>query len=187
MKNLSFLILITLSLYITGDVFATVYTVQSGDWNDSNTWWDDSIPGNGLPTSSDWTYVRSNGTVVDANTGSLAGHLIVGRWDNGTGTLNVGPGDTITASGLSSHALSIGYTTGPTTAGVVNMNGGTISCIGYANLGHSYSGGATTGTLNISDGIITISERFQVGYDGGNAEINQTGGTIIIDEYFYMK
>ncbi len=178
---------VVLALTLAGRASAaTVYSLQSGDWNALSTWGvtvgEDVI--NQIPTAADLAYVQPDHSVDISATGE-AEYLIVGiNWAAGLGTLNVGPGTALNLvgddPGGNGNSLSVGFFG---TDGRIIQTGGTITSNQWSYLGNNVGGGASDGVLDISGGTFQTTGpngNLLVGTEGGVGTVIQTGGSVNI-------
>ena len=146
------------------------------------------------------------GTYTLSGTGALnvADELIVGR-ESGTGTLNV-DGGTVTTTGNGN--MYIGRKNG---TGTLNQTAGTISVNrefgvgttqdGQAGTGsYDLSGGSLTaagnifigkeaasaGTMTMSGGTMSTSDKLQIGHNQATGVLSQSGGTVNVQNEVYI-
>jgi autotransporter-associated beta strand protein/T5SS/PEP-CTERM-associated repeat protein len=148
----------------------------------------------------------AEGTYTISGTAALNvdNELIVGR-ESGTGTLNV-DGGTITTTGNGN--MYIGRKLG---TGTLNQTAGTISVIkefgvgttqdGQAGIGsYDLSGGTLTatgiifigkelgssGTMTMSGGTMTTSDKLQIGHNEATGTLTQSGGIVTVQNEVYV-
>ncbi len=100
--------------------------------------------------------------------------LYVGRQSHGT--INMGPGTTITVNG----ELSLAQENSPTTpaTGVINNNGGLVQVNGPLHIARSNP--LNTASYNQTAGQLIVNE-VQVGRDGATGAFNMTGGSTLVN------
>ncbi|MCZ2222535.1 MAG: T9SS type A sorting domain-containing protein, partial [Chitinophagales bacterium] len=152
-------------------------SVQSGAWEDPNTW-----DMNAVPSGNDVTIATTH-TVTINGAAASAGIINI----NGGGTLQV-TGNTLSAIAINNTGVFT--TTGGTTnlsgtigSGITNNSAAVFGVAGgTVNLGPAGGGDRTftnNGTLNVSSGSLTINGNYsQITATGS---IIQTGGDIIVD------
>ena len=116
----------------------------------------------------------ASGTYTLSGSGALnvANELVVGR-ESGTGTLNVN-GGTITTTGNGN--MYIGRRNG---TGTLNQTAGVISVIKEFGVGTRDDNKIGTGTYNLSGGSIAVANNFFVGKEqGASGTMAMTGGTM---------
>jgi autotransporter-associated beta strand protein len=148
----------------------------------------------------------ASGTYTLSGTGALnvANEVVVGR-ESGTGILNV-DGGTITTTGNGN--MYIGRRNG---TGTLNQTAGLISVIKEFGVGtrddnkigtgtYNLSGGSLTaannifvgkelgssGTLNMTGGILGTSDKLQIGHNQSTGMVSQSGGTVNVQNEVYI-
>src|SRR6185312_12335665 len=123
----------------------------------------------GVANMSGGTFISTDGT--NGNNGGRGG-IFIG--ENGVGTLNVSGTATVTATGQAN--LTMGRT-GATSAGTVNLLGGTVNTLQVAR-------GAGSATLNFNGGVLKATGASTTFITGLNAANVYNGGAIIDDGGF---
>jgi hypothetical protein len=156
----------------SANAVGNIFTVQSGNWGDANTWSTGTVP-----TATDNVTINLNHDVTMnvtgqcrdiSNVGTLylnANTLTINRDFDNSGNLNIN-GGTLTIVG---SAAAAGYSG----IGLLNLVSGTVNIGQSPNFNRTFNtGGAFTisgGTLNVNGNVILGST------------FNQTGGNIVVD------
>jgi tRNA G46 methylase TrmB len=139
------------------------YTVQSGPWDDANTW-----NAGRAPSSSDNVTIMAGHTVTLSTTAGTANTVLL----NANAILNIS-GSTLTVNSPSAAGAVF---TANTSTSRVNINGGTLT---IGNGSTRFAGYQNNGILNVTSGTLNVN-----GYliSASGSSFTQTGGAINIDQ-----
>ncbi len=114
---------------------------------------------------------------IEAGTLRASDWLVVGR-NAGIGTLEI-TGGTVEKSGTGNFI--VGARDGGASQGTVNQTGGSVSVASELWIGQNTNAasGRSTGTYNLQGGVIDVQDWLAVGREGGNGNLNITGGTLV--------
>ncbi len=126
-------------------------------------------------TSGSQAALHMAGGTVRRTTSGTADGLALGRVANSYGAFNMSGGD------FAIHRIQTGASTsgGPTNIGVFRMTGGTVVVPNYLLLAR---GVGSQSAFTVAGGTLyhtNTSERISLGYEGGRAEVNLTGGMLL--------
>jgi autotransporter-associated beta strand protein len=134
-------------------------------------------------TSGDGAFYMTGGSVVRNTSADDGERLAFGYYTNGFGYLHVSGGE------LMATRFQLGHSSGTGASyGIARMTGGTFKCPGSirttGNIGTFHIGRYTgaTGVLTLDGGVLDHTEAvtfIQMGYQGGRAELNLTGGSFL--------
>jgi autotransporter-associated beta strand protein len=135
-------------------------------------------------TSGDGAFYMDGGSVVRNTSADDGERFAFGYYTNGFGYLCVSGGE------LMATRFQLGHSSGTGASyGLARMTGGTFKCPGSirsatGNIGTFHIGRYTgaTGVLTLDGGVLDHSEAvtfIQMGYQGGRAELNLTGGAFL--------
>lgn len=134
-------------------------------------------------TSGDGAFYMMGGSVVRNTSADDGERFAFGYYTNGFGYLHVSGGE------LMATRFQLGHSSGTGASyGIARMTGGTFKCPGSirttGNIGTFHIGRYTgaTGVLTLDGGVLDHTEAvtfIQMGYQGGRAELNLTGGSFL--------
>jgi autotransporter-associated beta strand protein len=134
-------------------------------------------------TSGDGAFYMTGGTVVRNTIADDTERFAFGFYTNGFGYLHLSGGE------LMATRFQLGHTSGTGASyGIARMTGGVFKCPGSirttGNIGTFHIGRYTgaVGVLTLDGGVLDHTEAvtfIQMGYQGGRAELNLTGGSFL--------
>lgn len=157
------------------------FNVANGDWSEDDNW-DPS----GIPEPGDGAVVGNDRVaVINSDVGNLE-LFAVGSTVGDTGTLNIEDGALLELRRgyVGGAGGALGGTAGPTT-GIINMSGGELLFRGSDPVIFLGTVTGHDGFLNMTGGRLETGN-FWLGR-GGNATVNQSGGTVIINGGLVMS
>ncbi len=162
-------------------------TTSTFDTNGLNAAFENGFSGTGAFTKIGAGDLSVGGSTTLSGTSSIeAGNFVIGNAASGAGNLTLATGNTLNVNSLGSGFTRL--VVGDAATGVMNIDGGSVDLQYQNGNGATFRVGESggNGTVNMSDGLVTISEGSSgsygvivVGQDDSSVGVfNQSGGTI---------